>query len=201
MTTVHAPITFFGKTAGRAFTRGFNHEHVHRSITPVHVLHKTAGQAITHRSRKPITTTVHVSHCPFRGRGTNGTKMKAKKKERIDRSSAPPPTQGPDHDRQRRNVTVVDLAHLGVLALLLGPDLNDMSTGGGTNLLPLGIGAGACDGPLLLPGRIPALWARRVKVEITLTPDAHAHLLLPPCRAPSPCQRRPKIDPFSTVEN
>jgi hypothetical protein len=34
-------------------------------------------------------------------------------------------------------------------------------------------------GPLFIPGRIPALCAGGVKVRITVTPDAHAHLLLP----------------------
>jgi hypothetical protein len=58
--------------------------------------------------------------------------------------------------------------------------------GGGTNLLPFDIGTGACNGPLLVPGRIPALWAGGVKVEITVTPDAHAHVPPPPCRAPRP---------------
>jgi hypothetical protein len=74
---------------------------------------------------------------------------------------------------------VVDLVQLGVLVLLLGPDFNDMRSGGGSDLPPLGIGTGACNGPLLIPGRIPALCAGGVKVRITVTPDAHAHLLLP----------------------
>jgi hypothetical protein len=79
---------------------------------------------------------------------------------------------------------LVDLVQLGVLALLLGPDLNDIRrSGGDTDLLPFGIGTGACDGPLLVPGRIPAVWAGGVKVGITVTPDTHAHSYFPPSMA------------------
>jgi hypothetical protein len=73
--------------------------------------------------------------------------------------SATSPGGIPVGDPQGPDVTVVDLVQLGVLALLLGPDFNDMSSGGGSDLLPLGIGTGACNGPLLVPGRIPAVWA------------------------------------------
>jgi hypothetical protein len=74
---------------------------------------------------------------------------------------------------------VVNVVQLGVLALLPGPDFNDMRIRGGTDIVPLGIGTGASNGPLLVLGRIPALRAPGMKVAISVAPDAHAHLLLP----------------------
>lgn len=80
-------------------------------------------------------------------------------------------------DTQNRDVTVVDLVQLGVLGFWLGPDLDNARIGDGTNLLPLGFGAGACDRPLFEHGRKSTLWTWVVKVEIAETSDAHAHLL------------------------
>jgi hypothetical protein len=62
-------------------------------------------------------------------------------------------------------VTVVDLVQLGVLALLLGPDFNDMRSGSGTDLLPLGIGTGACKGATVYTGSHTRTVRRRSEGE------------------------------------
>jgi hypothetical protein len=91
---VHTPITILAKPQLERSRGIFDREHVHEATTPVHGPPRAPGQASTHRSRKAITTTLHVPHCPFRGRGTNGTK---KQKERIDpefRAAGPAPRHG-----------------------------------------------------------------------------------------------------------
>ncbi|SPM35788.1 Mycobacterium rhizamassiliense ORFan, partial [Mycobacterium rhizamassiliense] len=99
----------------------------------------------------------------------------------------PRPSTGiPSGESQGWDMAVVDVVQLGISGLLPGPDRNDMRRCGDSTEHPaFGIGAGACDGPLFISSRIPTPWAGRVKVGITVTPDAHAHFYLSPSMASS----------------